>query len=107
MRLAIAADHNGTALKAHLAAWLAARGHDVDDLGTNGAETVDYPYLCAEIGALVTDGDARRGIVIGGTGSGEQIACNKIHGVRASATTCSRLRSPAPTTTPTSWSWGR
>jgi ribose 5-phosphate isomerase B len=83
MRVAIAADHNGTALKAHLAAWLAARGHGVDDLGTNGAETVDYPYLCAEIGALVTDGQANRGIVIGGTGSGEQIACNKIHGVRA------------------------
>jgi ribose 5-phosphate isomerase B len=83
MRIAIAADHNGTALKTHLAAWLAAGGHHVHDLGTNGAETVDYPYLCAEIGALVTDGHAKRGIVIGGTGSGEQIACNKIHGVRA------------------------
>ena len=83
MRIAIAADHNGTALKAHLADWLAAGGHDVDDLGTNGTETVDYPYLCAGIGALVTDGRAERGIVIGGTGSGEQIACNKIRGVRA------------------------
>ncbi len=83
MRIAIAADHNGTALKAHLADWLAAAGHDVDDRGTDGAETVDYPYLCADIGALVTGGRAERGILIGGTGSGEQIACNKIRGVRA------------------------
>jgi ribose 5-phosphate isomerase B len=83
MRIAIAADHNGLALKAHLAAWLAANGHDVDDHGTHGAAVVDYPYLCAEIGAQVTAGRADRGIVIGGTGSGEQIACNKLRGIRA------------------------
>jgi ribose 5-phosphate isomerase B len=83
MRIAIAADHNGVALKTHLAGWLAANGHVVDDRGTSGAAEVDYPYGCAEIGEVVTAGRADRGIVIGGTGSGEQIACNKIPGIRA------------------------
>lgn len=83
MRIAIAADHHGVALKTHLAGWLAANGHDVDDRGTAGAAEVDYPYQCAEIGEQVTAGHADRGIVIGGTGSGEQIACNKVPGIRA------------------------
>ena len=83
MLIAIAADHNGLALKAHLAGWLAGHGHVVDDQGTHGTGTVDYPYLCAAVGARVTAGAAERGIVIGGTGSGEQIACNKIPGIRA------------------------
>ena len=83
MRIVIAADHNGVALKAHLIAWLTSHGHEVDDRGTNGEETVDYPPLCADVGHRVAGGDADRGIVIGGSGSGEQIACNKIPGVRA------------------------
>ena len=83
MRIAISADHNGVALKAHLATWLASQGHEVDDRGTNGTDTVDYPPLCADVGRQVTGGHADRGIVIGGTGSGEQIACNKVPGVRA------------------------
>jgi ribose 5-phosphate isomerase B len=83
MRIAIAADHNGVALKAHLITWLASQGHEVDDRGTDGTDTVDYPPLCADVGRQVTGGHADRGIMIGGTGSGEQIACNKIPGVRA------------------------
>jgi ribose 5-phosphate isomerase B len=88
MRIAIAADHNGAALKAHLSRWLADQGHDVDDrgadpAGTGGTGTVDYPLLCADVGRRVVGGDADRGIVIGGTGAGETIACNKIPGVRA------------------------
>jgi ribose 5-phosphate isomerase B len=83
VRIAIAADHNGVALKDYLIQWLAGQGHDVDDRGTHGAAAVDYPPLCADIGRLVAAGDADRGIVIGGSGSGEQIACNKIRGVRA------------------------
>lgn len=83
MRIAIAADHNGVALKGHLAAWLAGRGHEVDDRGAHGGDTVDYPPLCADVGRRVAGGHADRGVVIGGTGSGEQIACNKIRGVRA------------------------
>ena len=83
MRIAIAADHNGVALKAHLVAWLIPRGHEVDDHGTHGSETIDYPALCETICRQVVDGHADRGIMIGGTGSGEQIACNKIRGIRA------------------------
>ena len=83
MRIVIAADHNGVAMKAHLIKWLTGQGHEVDDRGTDGSETVDYPPLCADVGHRVAGGQADRGIVIGGTGSGEQIACNKIPGVRA------------------------
>ena len=83
MRIAIAADHNGLAMKAQLADWLTGHRHEVDDRGTHGTETVDYPPLCADVGHQVVDGPADRGIVIGGSGSGEQMACNKITGVRA------------------------
>jgi ribose 5-phosphate isomerase B len=83
MRIAIAADHNGLSLKAHLAGWLTEQGHAVEDRGTHDAETVDYPPLCADVGHLVASAGVDRGIVIGGSGSGEQIACNKITGVRA------------------------
>src|ERR1700743_205998 len=83
MRIAIAGDHNGLALKAHLVSWMAARAHAVDDRGTHQAVTVDYPLLCADVGYQVVAGHADRGIVIGGTGSGGQIACNKVRGIRA------------------------
>jgi ribose 5-phosphate isomerase B len=83
MQIAIAADHNGVTLKQRLIEQLTAAGHHVDDRGTHGTETVDYPPLCADVGRQVVDGHADRGIVIGGSGSGEQIACNKIRGVRA------------------------
>jgi ribose 5-phosphate isomerase B len=83
VRIAIAADHNGVALKAMLAARLAAAGHVVDDRGAHGDGVVDYPLLCADIGRQVVSGAADRGIVVGGSGSGEHMACNKIRGVRA------------------------
>ena len=84
MRIAIAADHNGRVLKARLIGRLAAQGHEVDDRGAGeDAGTVDYPPLCADVSAQVTGGGADRGIVIGGSGMGEVIACNKIRGIRA------------------------
>jgi len=83
VRIAIAADHNGVLLKNHLIERLAAGGHEVSNLGTNGDETVDYPPLCAALGRAVTGGAADRAIMVGGSGSGEQIACNKIRGIRA------------------------
>jgi ribose 5-phosphate isomerase B len=89
MRIAIAADHNGTTLKTHVIGWLAARGHDVDDRGPHaGTEVVDYPPLCEDIGRQVVDRHADRGIVIGGSGQGEHIACNKVPGVRAGLCHC-------------------
>ncbi|MFD3488353.1 RpiB/LacA/LacB family sugar-phosphate isomerase [Streptomyces sp. NPDC058665] len=83
MRIAIAADHNGLALKSRLTAWLTEHGHTVDDRGSHSEETVDYPPLCADVCRRVTGGLADRGIVIGGSGLGETIACNKIRGIRA------------------------
>jgi ribose 5-phosphate isomerase B len=79
----IAADHNGVALKDYLIRRLADEGHDIDDLGAHGDGVVDYPPLCAAVGERVVSGAADRGIVLGGSGSGEQMACNKIDGVRA------------------------
>lgn len=84
MRIAIAADHNGIALKAQLVARLTELGHQVDDRGAFDAdEIVDYPILCEDLCAQVLTGSADRGIVIGGSGSGEHMACNKIRGIRA------------------------
>lgn len=83
MRVAIGADHAGVDLKNHLVAELARLGHEALDLGTHTTESVDYPPICAAVGRAVAQGDAERGIVLGGSGQGEQIAANKVHGVRA------------------------
>jgi ribose 5-phosphate isomerase B len=84
MRVAITADHNGRALQAHLSAWLTAGGHDVDDRdGDGGDEVVDYPALCEDVCGRVLDGEADFAVVVGGSGSGETIACNKLRGIRA------------------------
>ncbi|HEX2207166.1 MAG TPA: ribose 5-phosphate isomerase B [Longimicrobium sp.] len=83
MRIAIGSDHAGFELKARLAAVLTARGHDVLDLGTHDDEPVDYPPICAQVARRVADGRADRGIVLGGSGQGEQITANKVRGVRA------------------------
>ena len=83
MRIAIGADHAGFSLKEHLVVTLTRLGHRVDDRGTHNEAPVDYPPICAEVGRLVAAGDAERGIVIGGSGQGEQIAANKVRGVRA------------------------
>jgi ribose 5-phosphate isomerase B len=83
MRIAIGADHAGFALKQYLLATLARLGHDVDDRGTHSEEAIDYPPICAEVARIVVGGGADRGIVIGGSGQGEQMTANKIPGVRA------------------------
>jgi ribose 5-phosphate isomerase B len=83
VRIAIGADHAGYLLKQHLVETLTGLGHEVDDLGTHGEESVDYPPICAAVGRAVASGEADRGIVLGGSGQGEQIAANKVHGVRA------------------------
>jgi len=83
MRIAIGADHAGFALKQHLIATLQRLGHTVDDRGTHSNATTDYPPICADVARYVIDGRADRGIVIGGSGQGEQMAANKVPGVRA------------------------
>jgi ribose 5-phosphate isomerase B len=77
-------DHAGYRLKEELGGFLRAEGHDVLDLGTDTEEPVDYPAFCAAAARAVADGRADRGIVLGGSGQGEQIVANKIGGVRAS-----------------------
>ena len=83
MRIAIGADHAGYALKEHVVGLLKTLGHDVDDRGTHSEAVIDYPAICAEVARLVVTGAADRGIVIGGSGQGEQITANKVRGVRA------------------------
>jgi ribose 5-phosphate isomerase B len=83
VRIAIGSDHAGFALKSHLVAVLGSQGHEVVDLGTESEAPVDYPKYCAAVGREVVSGAAQRGIVLGGSGQGEQISANKVHGVRA------------------------
>ncbi len=83
MRIAVGADHAGYLLKEHLKQTLVRLGHDVEDFGTHSEQTVDYPPICASVGRAVVSGRFERGIVIGGSGQGEQIAANKVPGIRA------------------------
>jgi ribose 5-phosphate isomerase B len=83
LRVVIGADHAGFALKEDLEQHLKELGHEVDDLGTDSEEPVDYPPICAAVARAVRDGRADRGVVLGGSGQGEQIAANKVRGVRA------------------------
>lgn len=83
MRIAIGADHAGFPLKQHLVATLARLGHQVDDRGTHSDAPTDYPPICAEVARLVASGRADRGVIVGGSGQGEQIAANKVTGARA------------------------
>lgn len=86
--IAIGSDHAGFELKQHLVGMLRGQGHRVDDQGTNSTESVDYPNICAGVGRTVRDGKADLGIVIGGSGQGEQLAANKVRGVRAALCNC-------------------
>jgi ribose 5-phosphate isomerase B len=84
VRIAIGGDHAGFLLKEHLKQTLQRLGHVVDDHGTDSEASVDYPPICLSVGRAVAGGRADRGIVLGGSGQGEQIAANKVPGVRAS-----------------------
>ena len=83
MRIALGADHAGFLLKEHLKDTLERLGHTVTDFGTDSEKPVDYPPICLAVGRAVAAGSADRGIVIGGSGQGEQIAANKVVGIRA------------------------
>ncbi len=87
-RIAIGSDHAGYELKQHLVTMLLGQGRQVDDHGTHSTESVDYPAICAGVGRSVRDGHADVGIVLGGSGQGEQISANKVRGVRAALCNC-------------------
>jgi ribose 5-phosphate isomerase B len=84
MKISIGADHAGFELKEHVKGLLEAEGHEIIDLGTDSTEPVDYPPICSAVAREVVKGNAERGVVIGGSGQGEQLAANKIRGARAS-----------------------
>jgi ribose 5-phosphate isomerase B len=83
MRIALASDHAGFELKDHLAASLAAAGHEVLDLGTDSTESVDYPRYAEPAARAVADGEADRGVLVCGSGNGVAIVANKVPGIRA------------------------
>jgi len=83
MRIAMGSDHAGFLLKEDIKAFLIAEGHEIVDHGTDSEEPVDYPAFIAAAAHAVGNGECERGIVMGGSGQGEQIAANKVHGVRA------------------------
>jgi ribose 5-phosphate isomerase B len=83
MRVAIGADHAGFSLKEHVKQTLERLGHVVHDHGTHNDEAIDYPPICIAVARDVAEGRADRGVVIGGSGQGEQIAANKVAGIRA------------------------
>ncbi len=82
-RIALGSDHAGYELKQHFVEVLSADGHEIIDHGTDSTEPVDYPPICAAAGRSVRDGAADLGIVVGGSGQGEQLAANKVRGIRA------------------------
>ena len=83
MRIVVGADHRGYQMKDEIAAALRRAGHQVLDVGTNSADSVDYPDYARAIGEALTDGRAERGVLVCGSGVGASIAANKIRGVRA------------------------
>jgi ribose 5-phosphate isomerase B len=83
VRIAMGCDHAGYPLKEELKVFLKEEGHEVEDLGTDSEEMVDYPDFCAAAARAVVEGRAERGIVLGGSGQGEQLAANKVRGTRA------------------------
>lgn len=83
MKIALGSDHAGFQLKTVVTRHLIEAGHDVLDCGTDSEEQVDYPAFCAAAARAVASGDADRAVVMGGSGQGEQIVANKVHGVRA------------------------
>lgn len=89
MRIALAADHAGFALKDELVRWLGDSGHQVVDLGTNRPESVDYPRFGTLLADAVASGQAERGIAVCGSGIGISIAIN-----RNPACRCARVDEP-------------
>ena len=82
MRVAIGSDHAGFALKGELCVLLDELRIEYRDFGTFGTEPVDYPDFIAPVARAVARGDFDRGIVLGGSGTGEAIVANKVRGIR-------------------------
>lgn len=93
MKIAIASDHAAIDLKADLAGWLREQGHEVMDLGPNGAGSVDYPDYGYRLAAALAGGEAERGVALCGSGIGIAIAVNRNPAVR-----CAQVSEPLSAT---------
>jgi ribose 5-phosphate isomerase B len=82
-RIPIASDHAGFEMKEHLRAALEKMGYEVEDIGTHSAASTDYPDYAHPLAAKVESGEAKRGVLLCGTGLGMSYAANRHHGVRA------------------------
>lgn len=82
MNIAIATDHAGFGHKEAVKSMLRGMGHEVIDFGTGSTEAVDYPDFIRPAAEAVRDGKAEVGVVFGGSGNGEAMSANKIHGIR-------------------------
>jgi ribose 5-phosphate isomerase B len=82
MKISLGSDHAGFKLKERVKGLLSELGHEVNDVGTTSEEPVDYPLFIRPAAELVARGDCERGIVFGGSGNGEAMVANKVHGVR-------------------------
>src|SRR5262245_40867018 len=82
MRIAIGSDHAGYLYKTPIQQYLTETRHEVVDMGTDSAEPVDYPTYIRPVAEAVAAGKVERGIVLGGSGNGEAIVANRVHGVR-------------------------
>jgi len=83
MKLVVASDHAGVALKQHIAEDLRAHGHEVTDLGSNSPDPVDYPDYAEKVARAILHGEAERAILVCGSGAGVCVAANKFKGIRA------------------------
>ena len=83
MKIAIAADHRGHAVKERIALLVREQGHEVVDMGVNSSRSCDYPDLAFPAARAVADGKVERAILICGSGIGMTICANKVNGVRA------------------------
>ncbi len=82
MKISLGTDHAGFSYKEKIKAYLLEQGHEVEDFGTNSAESCDYPDFVRPAAEAVANGECERGIVLGGSGNGEAICANKVKGVR-------------------------
>jgi len=83
MKIAVACDHAGFPLKQLVMETIRLAGHEILDLGTDSKKPVDYPDYSEKVGRAIQNGEARRGILLCGSGVGACIAANKMQGVYA------------------------
>lgn len=83
LKIALASDHAGFALKEHVREYLLGRGYEVEDLGPDSPDSVDYPDFAEKVATRLAAGQARFGVLVCGTGLGMAMSAGKLPGIRA------------------------